>query len=130
MEQATFQYSKDHDIEEDLKDLEEKKLPPLPRSLRKGKEYCVKYDGDIENYYHRIFFKLFHLWLFWWNVVTNEDIIIMLEQKHDPDSEIYKSKHIIIDLIDHLGSILSFTEIDKECAWLRCNEKENTEEVE
>lgn len=123
MQKQTLEYSKDHNIEEDLKGGGHIKLPPLPQSLRQG-EYAVQYEGDQENYHQRIFFKLVHMWLFWANIVQNEEIIKLFDQEHDKDSDIYKMKNILLDFMDHLGSLLAMTRVDQEIAWLRMNDKD------
>lgn len=119
--ETKIEYDKDRNIENDLQGGEEIKIPPLPRPLRENLEN-IKYEGDMDNYNNRIFFKLMSLWFFWVEIVSSENISKLMETENDKESDIYKATNIIVDLVDHLGAILGMTRIEQECAWLKMSD--------
>ena len=102
------------------------RLPPLPQGIRKysEEERKQRYDGNTLDHKDRIHFKLFKLWTVWGNIRMNEDIerLLMEQDENDPsykESDEFKCKCIIVDILDALGKILGDTPIVEELAWLK-----------
>lgn len=112
-----FVYDENRNAEEDLRQTEEINLPPHPQPLRTDRKLYT-YDGDENDYSKRIFNKLYNAWILWAELINNEEIMRLTAKENDRESDEYKSINIIIDVIDHLGSLLGITRLDQECAWL------------
>lgn len=110
----------------DVSKLEEHRLPPNPVGLRPFSEDELKwkFSGDESNFKVRIHHKLYLLWILWATLRTNEGIETLVSKEADKESDEYKAKSVIIDIIDHLGKVLGQTPIVEECAFLMLSEQE------
>jgi len=109
-----------NDLEKEIEDAKQTHLPPLPRAIRENDKDKPKYDKDPDDMAGRVFFKLINLWLLWCSILEDEKTanLLKLDESLDQESDEYKLKCSIVDIIDLLGGILGNTNIAMECAWL------------
>jgi hypothetical protein len=110
----------DKDCEFDVSNLEEFRLPPKPEGLRdwSNEESKMRYKEDPSNIKLRVHHKLFSFWITWATLRQSVDIEALCCREAARDSDEYKAKSIIVDIIDRLGKILADTDIMQEMLFL------------
>lgn len=105
---------------------EEKKprLPIYPKPLREWNESEIRYTGDKDDMMKRIQFKLYNIWCMWSQLQENQALNEKLMEKTEEDTDLFKMKYVVVDIMDALAKFLSDTNIVDEILFLG-GEKKN-----
>lgn len=114
------------EVEKD--EMEEKRVPPRPVPLYPYNEDTdpKKFDGDRTDIPRRAAFKLFNVWMLWLNIRCNRPIEDMLKKESAQDSDEYKLKCVIIEILDKLAKILIDGDILEEVGELTSQKSTDT----
>ncbi len=113
-----FELNDENPIGVDFSNAQQYTLPPDPKPLREWYPDDNRYSDSQENYPARLTFKLLKMWILWATVMSNKPLIDLLGTRSDEDTDEYKLKAMIVEIIDQMGKILSDTNIKEEFQFL------------
>ena len=94
-------------------------LPPYPTGIlpwteEEKKELLVEGDTQLQ-----ICSKLYQLWILWATYRNDKDVIDIINQNSDPDSDLRKMQNTYIQLFDVFGKILGKSNLTQELTFLK-----------
>ena len=98
----------DNMFEVEHKDCANVKIPPRPVPLYPPNPDTdpKKYEGDTKNIPRRAAHKLYNIWLLWISLRCNEQLENILKKESPPDSDEFRVKATIVQVLDHLAKCL------------------------
>lgn len=112
--------NEDNPVGVNEKELQDFKLPPDPVPFRDydPDEVSLRYIGSKTDMASRLVHKILYIWVFWAQLRTNPAIEELLSTKCDQESDEYKAKATIVEIIDRMAKILSDTDTKEEMRYL------------
>lgn len=94
----------------------ELKIPPLPVPLYGKLDHDPPhYEGDEKAIGRRAAHKLYNVWVFWLTIRTSEELDKLIQrEEEDRESDAFKAKATIVQILDQLAKILIDTNLIEE----------------
>jgi hypothetical protein len=114
------QLNDDTPLSVDESENNEVKFPPIPVQLRPWDAFETeqRYKGTKDDFKARITHKLLKIWIMWAQLRCSDELTNMLATECAHDTDEYKVKSTIIDIIDVLAKVLIDTDTREELKWL------------